>query len=64
MAVIKLLHVDNFRDALSGIGINGISFTEVKDFSRPNGHKELYRGVDSVIITLKHIPTLLLIEDQ
>jgi len=43
-AVIKPFKLDEVRDALSEIGINGITATEVKGFGRQKGHTELYRG--------------------
>ena len=46
MAVIKPFRLDDVRDALSKIGIEGMTVTEVKGFGRQKGHTELYRGVD------------------
>ena len=46
MAIIKPFRLDDVRDALSEIGIKGMTVTEVKGFGRQKGHTELYRGVD------------------
>ena len=48
-AVIKPFKLDEVREALSEIGINGITATEVKGFGRQKGHTELYRGAEYVI---------------
>ena len=46
MAVIKPFRLDDVRDALSEIGIKGMTVTEVKGFGRQKGHTELYRGAE------------------
>ncbi|MCL4184141.1 MAG: P-II family nitrogen regulator [Burkholderiaceae bacterium] len=48
-AVIKPFKLDEVREALSGIGVQGITVTEVKGFGRQKGHTELYRGAEYVI---------------
>ena len=53
-AVIKPFKLDEVREALSEIGINGITATEVKGFGRQKGHTELYRGAEYVL-SLIHI---------
>ena len=45
-AVIKPFKLDEVREALSAIGVQGITVTEVKGFGRPKGHTELYRGAE------------------
>ena len=45
-AVIKPFKLDEVKDALNGIGIEGITVSEVKGFGRQKGHTELYRGAD------------------
>jgi nitrogen regulatory protein P-II 2 len=47
-AIIKPFKLDEVREALSGIGVQGITVTEVKGFGRQKGHTELYRGAESV----------------
>ena len=46
IAVIKPFKLDEVREALSGIGVQGITATEVKGFGRQKGHTELYRSAD------------------
>ncbi|MDP6416148.1 MAG: P-II family nitrogen regulator [Gammaproteobacteria bacterium] len=48
-AIIKPFKLDDVRDALSGIGVQGITVTEVKGFGRQKGHTELYRGAEYVV---------------
>ena len=48
-AVIKPFRLDDVRDALSRIGIQGMTVTEVKGFGRQKGHTELYRGAEYVV---------------
>ena len=55
MAVIKPFRLDNVRDALSEIGIKGMTVTEVKGFGRQKGHTELYRGAEYAVDFLPKI---------
>ena len=48
-AIIKSFKLDDVREALSEIGIQGITVTEVKGFGRQKGHTELYRGAEYVV---------------
>jgi len=48
-AIIKPFKLDEVRDALSAIGVQGITVTEVKGFGRQKGHTELYRGAEYVV---------------
>ncbi len=48
-AIIKPFKLDDVRDALSEIGIQGLTATEVKGFGRQKGHTELYRGAEYVV---------------
>ena len=48
-AIIKPFKLDEVREALSDIGVQGITVTEVKGFGRQKGHTELYRGAESVV---------------
>ena len=48
-AIIKPFKLDDVRDALAEIGINGMTVTEVKGFGRQKGHTELYRGAEYVV---------------
>ena len=48
-AIIKPFKLDDVREALSDIGVHGITVTEVKGFGRQKGHTELYRGAEYVV---------------
>lgn len=48
-AVIKPFKLDDVREALAGIGVQGVTVTEVKGFGRQKGHTELYRGAEYVV---------------
>jgi nitrogen regulatory protein P-II 2 len=48
-AIIKPFKLDEVRDALSGIGVQGMTVTEVKGFGRQKGHTEIYRGAEYVV---------------
>ena len=54
-AIIKPFKLDDVRDALSEVGINGITVTEVKGFGRQKGHTELYRGAEYIVDFLPKI---------
>jgi len=49
VAIIKPFKLDEVREALSAIGVQGITVTEVKGFGRQKGHTELYRGAEYVV---------------
>src|SRR5437879_1029487 len=48
-AIIRPSRVDEVKDALSSIGVTGMTVTEVRGFGRQKGHKELYRGAEYVV---------------
>ena len=48
-AIVKPIKLDEVREALSAIGVQGITVTEVKGFGRQKGHTELYRGAEYVV---------------
>ena len=54
-AVIKPFKLDDVREALSEIGVQGITVTEVKGFGRQKGHTELYRGAEYVVDVLPKV---------
>ena len=54
-AVIKPFKLDDVREALSDIGIQGVTVTEVKGFGRQKGHTELYRGAEYVVDVLPKV---------
>ncbi|MBN8481283.1 MAG: P-II family nitrogen regulator [Xanthomonadales bacterium] len=55
MAIIKPFKLDDVREALSDIGVQGITVSEVKGFGRQKGHTELYRGAEYVVDFLPKI---------
>lgn len=63
IAVIKPFKLDEVREALSGIGVQGITATEVKGFGRQKGHTELYRGAEYVVDFLPKIKLEIGVED-
>ena len=63
-AIIKPFRLDDVRDALSDIGIKGITVTEVKGFGRQKGHTELYRGAEYVVDFLPKIKLEVAIESS
>jgi len=54
-AIIKPFKLDDVRDALSQVGVAGITVTEVKGFGRQKGHTELYRGAEYIVDFLPKI---------
>lgn len=54
-AIIKPFKLDDVRDALSEVGVSGITVTEVKGFGRQKGHTELYRGAEYIVDFLPKI---------
>ncbi len=63
-AVIKPFKLDDVRDALSEIGINGLTMTEVKGFGRQKGHTELYRGAEYIVDFLPKIKLEIALDDS
>jgi nitrogen regulatory protein P-II 2 len=63
-AVIKPFKLDDVREALSNIGVQGITVTEVKGFGRQKGHTELYRGAEYVVDFLPKIRLEIAVEDN
>lgn len=63
-AVIKPFKLDEVREALSSIGVQGITVTEVKGFGRQKGHTELYRGAEYVVDFLPKVKIELAIADE
>jgi len=62
-AIIKPFKLDAVREALSDIGVQGITVTEVKGFGRQKGHTELYRGAEYVVDFLPKVKIDVAIED-
>jgi nitrogen regulatory protein P-II 1 len=63
-AIIKPFKLDEVRESLSSIGVNGLTVTEVKGFGRQKGHTELYRGAEYVVDFLPKIKLELVVSDD
>lgn len=63
-AVIKPFKLDDVREALSEIGINGMTVTEVKGFGRQKGHTELYRGAEYMVDFLPKVKLEIVVADD
>ena len=63
-AIIKPFKMDDVRSALSEIGVQGITSTEVKGFGRQRGHTELYRGAEYVVDFLPKIKLEIAVSDE
>lgn len=63
-AIIKPFKLDDVRDALSQVGVNGITVTEVKGFGRQKGHTELYRGAEYIVDFLPKIKVETAVTDE
>ena len=64
MAVIKPFKLDDVREALADVGIQGITVTEVRGFGRQKGHTELYRGAEYVVDFLPKVKVEAAIPDD
>ena len=63
-AIIKPFKLDEVREALSEIGVSGLTVTEVKGFGRQKGHTELYRGAEYVVDFLPKIKLEIVVADS
>jgi nitrogen regulatory protein P-II 1 len=63
-AIFKPFKLDEVREALSEIGVSGLTVTEVKGFGRQKGHTELYRGADFVVDFLPKVKIEVVIPDN
>ena len=63
-AVIKPFKLDDVREALSDLGVQGMTVTEVKGFGRQKGHTELYRGAEYVVDFLPKIKVEVAVESE
>jgi len=63
-AIIKPFKLDDVREALSEIGVQGITVTEVKGFGRQKGHTELYRGAEYVVDFLPKLKVEVVVKDS
>ena len=63
-AIVKPFKLDEVREALSALGVQGITVTEVKGFGRQKGHTELYRGAEYVVDFLPKVKLETAVEDS
>lgn len=63
-AIIKPFKLDDVREALAEIGINGMTVSEVKGFGRQKGHTELYRGAEYMVDFLPKVKVELVVQDE
>src|SRR5215813_14754938 len=63
-AIIKPFKLDDVRAALSDIGVQGVTVTEVKGFGRQKGHTELYRGAEYVVDFLPKVKLEIIVRDE
>jgi nitrogen regulatory protein P-II 2 len=64
MAIIKPFKLDDVREALSEVGVTGVTVTEVKGFGRQKGHTELYRGAEYVVDFLPKVKVEAAVADE
>lgn len=63
-AIIKPFKLDEVREALSEVGVTGLTVTEVKGFGRQKGHTELYRGAEYVVDFLPKVKVEVVVDDK
>ena len=63
-AILKPFKLDDVREALSDIGVKGVTVTEVKGFGRQKGHTELYRGAEYVVDFLPKVKVEVAVVDE
>ena len=63
-AIIKPFKLDDVRDALAEVGVQGVTVTEVKGFGRQKGHTELYRGAEYVVDFLPKVKIEIVLPDD
>ena len=63
-AIIKPFKLEEVKEALANVGIQGLTVTEVKGFGRQKGHKELYRGAEYVVEFLPKVKLEIVIPDE
>ncbi|MBF0103578.1 MAG: P-II family nitrogen regulator [Desulfobacterales bacterium] len=63
-AIIKPFKLDDVKEALNGIGIHGMTITEVKGYGRQKGHKEIYRGAEYVVDFIPKVKIEIVIESE
>ena len=63
-AIVKPFKLDEVREALSEVGVTGLTVTEVKGFGRQKGHTELYRGAEYVVDFLPKVKVEVVVKDD
>ena len=63
-AIIKPFKLDEVKDALNGIGIKGMTVSEVKGYGRQKGHTEIYRGAEYVVDFIPKIKLDIIVQDE
>ncbi|MBW1884373.1 MAG: P-II family nitrogen regulator, partial [Deltaproteobacteria bacterium] len=63
-AIIKPFKLDEVKEALSGVGVEGLTVTEVKGFGRQKGHTEIYRGAEYVVDFLPKIKLEIVVAEE
>ncbi len=63
-AIIKPFKLDEVKEALSSIGVQGLTVSEVKGFGRQKGHTELYRGAEYVVDILPKVKLEIIVSDE
>jgi len=63
-AIIKPFKLDEVKEALGGVGVQGITVSEVKGFGRQRGHTELYRGAEYVVDFLPKVQLVVIVKDD
>ena len=63
-AIIKPFKLDDVKDALNGIGINGMTLSEIKGFGRQRGHKEIYRGAEYQIDFVPKVKISIVVDES
>ncbi len=63
-AIIKPFKLEEVKDALAKVGVQGLTVTEVKGFGRQKGHKELYRGAEYVVEFLPKVKMEIVVRDD
>ena len=62
-AIIKPFKLDEVKEALSGLGVKGMTVSEVKGFGRQRGHKEIYRGAEYIVDFIPKMKIEIVVED-
>ena len=63
-AIIKPFKLDEVKEALSGLGVQGLTVSEIKGFGRQKGHTELYRGAEYVVDFLPKVKLEVIVTDE